>query len=260
MIARLLAVLATLLFLLIAADLARSRASTPPLAGPGLADTAVAGRTHRGATTATPLDSLARITVRQRLGGEPERHYLDSLLPNADSTIRRWSVPDGLLRITVLPGGPAAGRPEFGEEVRWALQQWNPARVGLRLLDEDDSLHADLIVRWTDQLDSGRAGTTDVTWDHSGRIKKASITLAVRDTEGRDLDAAERRAVALHEVGHALGLPHSSRDGDAMYPIATALELSDRDRFSLRLLYELPLGWVGERSRRRPVPVEGTEQ
>ncbi len=30
-----------------------------------------------------------------------------------------------------------------------------------------------------------------------------------------------------------------------MYPIATALALSDRDRFSLRLLYELPTGYIG---------------
>jgi hypothetical protein len=30
-----------------------------------------------------------------------------------------------------------------------------------------------------------------------------------------------------------------------MHPIATAPELTDRDRFSLRLLYELPTGWIG---------------
>ena len=61
----------------------------------------------------------------------------------------------------------------------------------------------------------------------------------------RPLPTERRRAGALHEVGPARGLPHSRRAADVMYPIATATELSDRDRFSLRLLYELPTGYIG---------------
>jgi hypothetical protein len=30
-----------------------------------------------------------------------------------------------------------------------------------------------------------------------------------------------------------------------MFPVASAATLTDRDRFSLRLLYELPMGWIG---------------
>jgi predicted Zn-dependent protease len=51
-------------------------------------------------------------------------------------------------------------------------------------------------------------------------------------------------ALALHEIGHALGLGHSSSRADAMYPIAMSSELSERDRRTAQLLYDLPPGSI----------------
>lgn len=199
---------------------------------------------------APPLDSVSRLTARVRLLAEPERHFLDSLLAGDDSTIRRWPTDTGILGVAITTGLAPGFAPEMVHDVRWALDAWNSAVIGLRFIEVADTGDAVLRVHWTDTLGGDRAGVTDVTWDRSGRIRRAEITLATRSpTTGHPFTREARHAVALHEVGHALGLPHSARSGDVMFPIATAVTPSERDRFSLRLLYQLPFGWVGEHRR-----------
>lgn len=211
---------------------------------------------HRGRSAIenrTPpvlLDSTARLTIRQQLGAEPERHYLDSLLLSSDSIIRHWPTERDAVPYALVPGGPPGFLPGMVHEVRDAIDAWQSAGVGLRLIETSDTTQALLIVHWADTLGAERGGFTDVTWDRGGRIRKADIYLATRaSSTGRPLLPGTRRAIALHELGHALGLPHSNHSDDAMFPVAEASAPSDRDRFSLRLLYRLPTGWVGTGSQ-----------
>jgi hypothetical protein len=193
-----------------------------------------------------PLDSLTRLTVRLRLVGEPDRHYLDSLVSSADSIVRRWTAGERSVPYAIVPGSAPGFLPEMVHEVRWAIDSWSPTAVGLNMLEAPDTARASMVIRWADTLTGDRAGFTDITWDRAGRIRHAEVYLGTRSPNtGRPLVPDARRAVALHEIGHALGLPHSADRDDVMYPIATSTQPTDRDRFSLRLLYQLPTGWVG---------------
>ena len=123
-------------------------------------------------------------------------------------------------------------------------------------MDVADTSAADIVMRWIEKFDvetapgsgdgAGRTGLTEVQSNSQGEIGHASVTLAVADPRGRRLGPLEVRAVAMHEIGHALGLPHSADPGDIMYPTVRRAMLSDRDRATVTLLYALPPGPLRE--------------
>lgn len=198
-----------------------------------------------GARSASTLDRLARLAVRQHLAREAGQTYLDSLIANTDSVVRRWPDRNGApLRVAIVEGGVPGYEPRLGALVRRALARWNDAAIGIQFAEVPDTSSADVVIRWIDRFRFDRAGQTDLTWDQLGRVRHASIALALRATTGDPLGDAALLAVAVHEAGHALGLPHSADTGDVMYPSTRTGVLSDRDLRTAALLYQLPPGSV----------------
>lgn len=211
---------------------------------PGPAGQSAAEVPKKSPSTPT-LDRLARLAVRQRLSRAAGLTYLDSLIISTDSVVRRWpdrgSTP---LRVAIVEGGPADYQPRMAGYVREALVRWEGAGAGVRFATIADTAGAEIVVRWIDHFDFDRAGQTDLTWDQAGRVRKAAILLALKTNTGVVLPDAALLTVAVHEAGHALGLPHSPDSNDVMFPATQSGVLSDRDRRTAQVLYQLPTGPV----------------
>ena len=227
-----------------APDTPVAAASAPQ--GPAPATAGAASAPDIVASGGTPaMDLLARLEGRRRLVRAARNTYFDSLFVETDSVVRRWPDRSGSpLRVAMVEGGPAGYQPRMAGYVREAMDKWEGAGAGVLFTPTADTIAADILVHWIDHFDFDRAGQTDLTWDQAGRVRKAAILLALRTNTGIPLPDPALLTVAVHEVGHAIGLPHSPDTNDVMFPATQTGNLSDRDRRTVQILYQLPPGPV----------------
>ena len=193
---------------------------------------------------AAPANATRRATIDEILVGA-NGTYIGRLLAERDSTHERW--PDHLrhpLRVWIdLSATVDGAQAAFPAAVRAAFTEWSGTGIPLRFAYVSSPGDADLRVRWTAHLDH-KTGSTTWHTDHTGWLTSGDITLATHISDGNALDTRGMRAIALHEVGHALGLSHSLDSRDIMASLVRVDGLSVPDRNTIRLLYSLPAGAV----------------
>lgn len=195
--------------------------------------------------SATPsVPDSARVAARVLLARDIGQTYLDSLLASTDSLVRRWSDRGGRpYRIAILEGGSPDYGVRMADFVREAASRWQAADIGLWFSFTGDSADADIVFRWRDTFGNGnQAGVTDLRWSNAGPVVHAYVSLASRNAGDSLFTDDALLGAAVHELGHAIGLPHSAEDTDVMYPVTRVTVPSSRDRATARLLYSLPPG------------------
>src|SRR5919109_2982055 len=233
-----------------------ARPAAPPTPPPVPQPVAPATTTSEGGGTAGPavpagrqptyFDLLARSETRRRIRLSGNSTYLgDMLAASEDSMLRRWDNRlQSPVRVWFASTHAANFKPTFLDQIRSAFGEWVNAGLPVRFEFVTDSTEAEVTVKWRIQFEIERTGQTDVTWDDQGHIQSAVVTLATFDPKGRPMEPDDIRVVAMHEVGHVLGLDHSKDSTDIMFPTAKVRELSDRDVRTAQLLYELTPGSV----------------
>ncbi len=175
--------------------------------------------------------------LRPRPSAPREPHdYLAELLLRRDSVVMRW--PDRRERpIRVwLRSAPR------NAAVRAAFDAWQATGIPVRFRFVADSSAAEVRGTWVDRFDDPVSGRTVWSRDDAHWLRTSTITLARHHAWGRALDSASVYALALHEVGHALGLDHTRDTQSIMAPRVRARTLSAADVATVRALYALPAG------------------
>jgi predicted Zn-dependent protease len=137
-------------------------------------------------------------------------------------------------------------------EAKEAFETWTKVSGNKIRFQFVQSKSADIVVSWVSSnagfnnpkeagnasVDYRTSGSGKRTLKNPGDIAHASIKLMTKDINHNDWLSGQLRQLALHEIGHSLGIfGHSNNPSDIMYGEKGATDLTDRDINTVNILY-----------------------
>lgn len=184
--------------------------------------------------------------TRRRIKASEPGTYIADILRERDSSLARWADRQGIpLTVWIQPHASISDfSSTYVARVREAFEEWDRLHLPVHFAFVADSADAEVHVNWIDRFADPISGRTRWSRDDDWVITDANIVLALHHHRGEVLDHDAMHAMALHEIGHLLGLDHTQDTLSIMAPKVRVRTLSAADRATVRLLYALPAGPV----------------
>lgn len=114
---------------------------------------------------------------------------------------------------------PPHWQKNFGDVLNQATQFWQNKTSGLKFEMVQHSEQSDFVVEWASQYDAGKMGYYSADISNYYGKPKVGITLgSFKDGKWSLIESEYVLEITKHELGHAIGLPHSTDPNNIMYP------------------------------------------
>lgn len=204
---------------------------------------AIRSESAGGNVSLRPFRDDEKAKARARVRDQESGTYIKEILLARDSSLARWRARERPVTVWVQARPDLEDWNEaYVKSVSEAFMAWDAVELPVRFRMVRDSLDAEIHVTWLEKFNEPISGRTRWSRDDNWWILNASILLAIHHQHGARLDESAMKAMALHEVGHLLGLDHTANPGSIMAPRVRIRQLADIDVATVRLLYSVNAG------------------